>query len=166
MSCCATSTATAADSRNPSDNDPDDRDGDDDDEGGGIYGNLTVHDDDTTAGPSQSGRDEELDMGSATGNATEERAKSHPPSPSIALKCPFSTIDTCSDSKSLTPGPSVSHQPSFFTVNSKSTTLSTLMVSSVSKCSQMTGMITLTHVGNNFAGFNEVYWYGVDKEHE
>ena len=89
MSRCATSTATAADSRNPSDNDPDDRDGDDDDEGGGIYGNLTVHDDDTTAGPSQSGRDEELDMGSATGNATEERAKSHPPSPSIALKCPL-----------------------------------------------------------------------------
>ena len=71
------STATAADSRNPSDNDPDDGDGDDDDEGGGIYGNLTVHDDDTTAGPSRSGRDKELDVGSATGNATEASLLHH-----------------------------------------------------------------------------------------
>lgn len=153
------SSTMAADNGN---GDPDDGEGDDDDEkedndgvgrvdGTGTQAQVDDVDDATTvitAGPSRSGEVEELN----------ERPESPPPTPSVAPKRRFSEIDTHSNSKSLPP--SISH-PSSLTGSHVSS-----LGTSESKRGRMTGSIALNHIGQNFAGFNEVYKYGIDKEQE
>jgi hypothetical protein len=177
---------TASLATNASDDDPEDGDGDGDGDGdegrdndatGGSEAVVEGGGLGTLAGPSAncsvnvpdgSGKFSGMDSpaeGSGDaghGSATELQDKDRhvtppPPSPSIASKCPFSVVETGSDSTTLPP--SASQVPSVSSTSHASS-------SSTSKRGRMTGAIALTHIGNNLADFNSAYRYGVDREHE